>query len=1777
MATLSKAFELILKQAPNFDGREASWTTWSFKLESLLSLAAYEARLDAAAASTSELVNSTMSEEHQLMSKQLYHLLVATCSGKALLVIRAVPKGAGFEAWRKLKATYEPRTGGRFASMLGAVLSPTFTTVDAFLQTELSQWEQLISRYETEAGEKISDAVKVATVLRTAPKGVLQLLRLTVQDGRDYNAMRTALENYRSTTASYSPMGVGEVVPMEVDFIGKGGRGGRGSRKGDGRGKGGKGSSYPGPSGDQRSPTPGRPKGAGKGKAGGRGQRPAGSPGSSGQAGGRFAGECHRCGRSGHRARDCVAHRHVEGQMLNQLAMDEHHMPSSGNSGSYAPSVTSASETHASHQPHVLTVRRVMSVTHGASAVGAGGIEHVLVDSGAYDHVAPPSFAPHIPLERESNLTVRKVTTASGDPLEYVGVKRVPVYLEGGVQATVRFEILRGLSQPILSVMRLCQNDWRVEFGEESRLLSGDAVLSLVQKGGMWYLPLQVEKIPKRVRFQEVLQLWQERESQQATRNETRFVSPVDAEPHEPQEVQEAQPARPGRIPAAPTPEERAKHELTHIPYRAWCASCVRGRAKSDPHRRRDIDPDFPEIQIDYCFVKTSDDQDVLRPVLAAIHVQSGYVLAQPLASKAVKDDRRALTCILEFIQELGLTGSELTLHTDGEAALCALCDQVAIARRDVRTHIRHGAPGSSQSQGAVERWIQTLKGQVRTLLVDIELRYGTRVLGTSLVTEWAIRQSAWIWSRFNLRPDGRTPFHHVKGAPYASVIFPFLQYCMAREPEATSQDALEPRWRAALWLTRSPQTDEHVVWTEAGLLHTRSVRAMPEISQPLFAHLSGAEPEAPRPGRVLLPEGSSPQSSGSGDPSTPSKRHPAQERIQRFWADCGRTVGCHACMYGPKGRVHSSGCLKRQGDWGARAIVRKAYNEGRLSGEAAAALAKSPAVGPAGPRLSREPSAGHLPTAPAATTAAGTGAGQTQPSGPGAAGGNARSEPSQPAVPSSLHVEASSTAGAGELSIPMDDTVVDKRSDVGHHEDESPSKRLRAQQPNVERFLHDDDDMPLSRAFLTDDDMPLSSLLNISKGHESDEPVVYDDEEEMAEQEVGRAVSVDLRDPEQQEAMRLEVEALESFDVFRRVSGIGGDRAITGRWVITRKPNGTLKARMVAREYATSRDDSGALYAPASSPVTLRLLLSVALQRRWELRTADVSTAFLHAPLPEPVLFRPPPPFTNELWELSKALYGLRASPRHWHDHLTEVLREYGLKQCRSDPTLYHNQNLLLVTHVDDFMVAGSSQAVAGLFNYLGKKLKFKETGVLGKDDWVRYLGIQYLRPTETEIIAMVPETYITETLSLANLEHGKSLSTPAVSHEAPTPDDIALLGDREYSIYRRVLGRLTWMSPWRPDVQFAVKELARRASSPDGSAWKAMKRLLRYLVGTPNVFMKFNGEGEQRNLIAQSDANWAPSGPTWAARRSTTGGVILFGGNLVASWSRTQQVTALSSCESELYALCTAGAEALKAKYVLSEIMEEKVGVVLQSDASSTIQVLLRSVTNRLKHVETRAFWLRGSVQSGSIQLEKVAGSQNVADGLTKPLGTVHHQTFFDRCTLVCGSATDTTVGTTSEQVNYVLMLRSETESPYNRSDSDHHSEFFETEEPAAEPASTELATIESPTCAACGGLLRCPRCEEMVVGQPFGMTNEGRREVEDAMTEASSALSTLSSLMTTARTRTHAPDAAATQPQVRYLYYLGIRLNLTRDEIGMLLPGLSKRTASILIGAMLEELYG
>ena len=65
--------------------------------------------------------NAVMTRAEKRFSAQC--VLVLTCRCKALLVVQRVPRGFGFEAWRKLYEEFEPRHPAKSQGACQALLS----------------------------------------------------------------------------------------------------------------------------------------------------------------------------------------------------------------------------------------------------------------------------------------------------------------------------------------------------------------------------------------------------------------------------------------------------------------------------------------------------------------------------------------------------------------------------------------------------------------------------------------------------------------------------------------------------------------------------------------------------------------------------------------------------------------------------------------------------------------------------------------------------------------------------------------------------------------------------------------------------------------------------------------------------------------------------------------------------------------------------------------------------------------------------------------------------------------------------------------------------------------------------------------------------------------------------------------------------------------------------------------------------------------------------------------------------------------------------------------------------------------------------------------------------------------------------------------------------------------------------------------------------------------------------------------------------------------------
>ena len=110
--------------------------------------------------------------------------------------------------------------------------------------------------------------------------------------------------------------------------------------------------------------------------------------------------------------------------------------------------------------------------------------------------------------------------------------------------------------------------------------------------------------------------------------------------------------------------------------------------------------------------------------------------------------------------------------------------------------------------------------------------------------------------------------------------------------------------------------------------------------------------------------------------------------------------------------------------------------------------------------------------------------------------------------------------------------------------------------------------------------------------------------------------------------------------------------------------------------------------------------------------------------------------------------------------------------------------------------------------------------------------------------------------------------------------------------------------------------------------------------------------------------------------------------GGHCVKTWSTTQGAVALSSAEAEFYAMVDG---VIKGKWMVTIARELGFGemkskIVIGTDSSAAKSFVARRGMGRMRHIEVRDLWLKEEVRKGMVAVEKVKGSENPADLMTK-----------------------------------------------------------------------------------------------------------------------------------------------------------------------------------------------
>ena len=112
--------------------------------------------------------------------------------------------------------------------------------------------------------------------------------------------------------------------------------------------------------------------------------------------------------------------------------------------------------------------------------------------------------------------------------------------------------------------------------------------------------------------------------------------------------------------------------------------------------------------------------------------------------------------------------------------------------------------------------------------------------------------------------------------------------------------------------------------------------------------------------------------------------------------------------------------------------------------------------------------------------------------------------------------------------------------------------------------------------------------------------------------------------------------------------------------------------------------------------------------------------------------------------------------------------------------------------------------------------------------------------------------------------------------------------------------------------------------------------------------------------------------------------------GRHIIKSWSRQQKTIALSSAEAETYGMVACSAELLGLQACARDLgVSYKLAVY--ADASAALGIVKRRGIGKVRHIRTQSLWLQEAHAEKRLAFEKIDGSRNPADLLTKYLSEI------------------------------------------------------------------------------------------------------------------------------------------------------------------------------------------
>ncbi|KAK1401416.1 hypothetical protein POM88_001021 [Heracleum sosnowskyi] len=411
------------------------------------------------------------------------------------------------------------------------------------------------------------------------------------------------------------------------------------------------------------------------------------------------------------------------------------------------------------------------------------------------------------------------------------------------------------------------------------------------------------------------------------------------------------------------------------------------------------------------------------------------------------------------------------------------------------------------------------------------------------------------------------------------------------------------------------------------------------------------------------------------------------------------------------------------------------------------------------------------------------------------------------------------------------------------------------------------------------------------------------------------------LTDPDWVITMQDELNQFEQQQVWKLVPRPKNKKVVGTRWVYRNKldEDGIVtrnKARLVAQGYSQAEGiDYDETYAPVARLEAIRMFLAFAAYSNFKVYQMDIKSAFLNGELDEEVYVEQPLVLKiRSCWTL--CTFSSR------------------LSMVSNKP----QENVQV--YVDDIIFGSTNDNLCKRFAELMQS-KF-EMSMMGELKF--FLGLQVSQRSNGIFICQ--SKYLKELLKKYHMEDSASARTPSSTAIKLGASDNSIKVD--VTSYRGMIGSLLYLTASTPDIMYATCLCARFQADPRDVHLVAVKRILRYLKGTPN-FGIWYPKDSGFNLVGYTDSNYA---------------------------AEAEYIAAGSCC-----------AQILWIRNQLKDYGFALDKIPILCDNTSAIAISNNPVQHsRTKHIDIRYHFIREHVMNGTVELHFVPTEEQTADIFTK-----------------------------------------------------------------------------------------------------------------------------------------------------------------------------------------------